>query len=418
MSPAMLVLIAFMASVVASVCAYADGALLAMDVDQPPPDPALAPLISRRDRAHRALAFARVTMQLGAGVTSAIAIYEVDGLALIPLLALVVVGIVLVVLSETTARDLGERAGAHALQRTRGFVDLVERGLIAFVLLGEWIDRGLMTLLPPAPVTEQQDDESVERFRQVVAAEADVGTRGSSILAGVFALGDTTVAEVMTPRVDIVGVDRSASWDEIVARFGSTEHSRLVVCEGNLDHIAGVIFAKDLLPFVVTNQHPDGGWQSLIHPAAFIPASKRVDAQLRDFRANRRHIAIVADEFGGTAGLVTIEDLLELIVGEIRDEYDVEEPEVEAAHGERSFRVSGRLSLDQVSEIIGEDLTHDDVTTLGGLAYELFGRIPQNGETVGYRDWRLKVERVRRKRVERVLLEHVPASVGVEEDQS
>lgn len=417
MSPAMAVLIAFMASAVAGICAYADGALLSMDADQPPPDPALAPLISRRDRAHRALAFARVTLQLAAGVTCAIAIYEVDGLALIPLLGLVVVGIVLVILSETTARDLGERGGAAALQKTRGFVDLVERGLIAVVLLGEWLDRGLMNLLPPAPVTEQQDDESVERFRQVVASEADVGTRGSSILAGVFALGDTTVAEVMTPRVDIVGIDKDASWDEIVARFGSTEHSRLVVCEGDLDHIAGVIFAKDLLPFVVTDQPPDGGWPSLIHPAAFIPASKRVDAQLRDFRANRRHIAIVADEFGGTAGLVTIEDLLELIVGEIRDEYDVEEPEVEP-QGERSFRVSGRLSLDQISEIIGEDLTHDDVATLGGLAYELFGRIPQNGDSVEYRDWRLKVERVSKRRVERVLLEHVPASVSAREDPS
>jgi CBS domain containing-hemolysin-like protein len=244
----------------------------------------------------------------------------------------------------------------------------------------------------------------------------DVGTRGSTILAGVFALGDTTVADVMTPRVDIVGIDRESSWDEVVAHFGSTEHSRLVVCEGSLDHIGGVIFAKDLLPFVVASQRPDAGWQSLIHPATFIPASKRVDVQLRDFRANRSHIAIVADEFGGTAGLVTIEDLLELIVGEIRDEYDVEEPEVEA-QGDGKYRVSGRLSLDQVSEIIGEDLTHDDVATVGGLAYELFGRIPQNGESVGYRDWRLKVERVRKRRVERVLLEHEPVGVGAREER-
>jgi CBS domain containing-hemolysin-like protein len=407
----MAVLIALMASLLASVCAYADGALLSIDSDQPPADPAISALILRRDRAHRALAFARVSLQLAAGVTWAIALYEVDGLALIPLLALIIGGLALVVLSETTARDVGERNGTAALLRTRGFIDLVERGLIAVVLLGEWIDAGLMNLLPPAPVTEQQDDESVERFRQVVAAEADVGARGTSILAGVFALGDTTVEEVMTPRVDIVGVDRDAQWDDVVARFRNSEHSRLVVCEGNLDHILGVIYAKDLLPYIVLDQRPEGGWPALIHSVAFIPASKRVDVQLRDFRANRRHIAIVADEFGGTAGLVTIENLLELIVGEIHDEYDVEEPEFEL-QGDRKFRVSGRLSLDQISDIVGEDLRHEDVTTVGGLAYELFGRIPQNGESVEYGDWKLRIERVRRRRVELVILEHAPASVA------
>jgi CBS domain containing-hemolysin-like protein len=416
-SPLTAILIALMASALASVCAYADGALLSIDEDHPQADQLLAALVGRRDRAHRALAFARVTLQLGAGVCWAIALYEVDGLALIPLLALIFGGILLVVLSETTARDIGERGGVSALHRTRGFIDLVERGLIAVVLLGEWIDATLMNLLPPSPATEKQEDETVERFRQVVAAEADVGTRGTSLLAGVFSLGDTTVAEVMTPRVDVVGVDRNASWNEVVAAFGNSEHSRLVVCEGDLDHIGGVIFAKDLLPFIVNDQHPENGWHSLVHPVAFIPASKRVDEQLRDFRAHRRHIAIVADEFGGTAGLVTIEDLLELIVGEIHDEYDVEEPEVES-QGDRKYRVSGRLSLDQISELIGEDLRHDDVTTVGGLAYELFGRVPQNGESVGYRDWRLKVERVRRRRVERVLIEHAPAGVGAAEEPS
>lgn len=417
MSPAMAVLMALMSSAMASVCAYADGALLVMDADSPPQEPELAQLVTRRDRAHRALAFARVTLQLIAGVTCAIAIYEVDGLAVLPVLPLAIVGVILVVLSETTARDVGERAGVAALLRTRGFIELVERGLIAVVMLGEWMDAALMNLLPAAPVTEQEDDESVERFRQVVAAEADVGTRATSMLTGVFALGDTTVADVMTPRVDIVGIAHDASWDEVVARFGAAEHSRLVVCEADLDHIVGVLYAKDLLPFIVSGKQPDAGWHALIHPPAFIPASKRVDVQLRDFRAHRRHIAIVADEFGGTAGLVTIEDLLELIVGEIRDEYDTEEPEIEM-QGERSYRVSGRLSLDQVSEVVGEDLRHDDVTTVGGLAYELFGRVPQNGETVAYRDWRLKVEKVWRRRVERVLLEHAPASVGAEDKGS
>src|SRR5262249_48067119 len=140
----------------------------------------------------------------------------------------------------------------------------------------------------------------------------------------------------------------------------------------------------------------------------------RVDTQLREFRATGRHIAVVADEFGGTAGLVTIDDLLELIVGEIHDEYDVEEPELERAEGDR-YWAAGRLTLDQLSDAIGADLRHDDVTTVGGLAYELFGRVPRAGESVEYRAWRLVVERVRGRRVERVFLERTGVVVGAED---
>jgi CBS domain containing-hemolysin-like protein len=269
-------------------------------------------------------------------------------------------------------------------------------------------------MLPPADVTESEDEASVERFRQVVTARTELTTRETSILTGVFSLGDTTVADVMTPRIDIVGIDRTATWDDVVSRFRSSEHARLVTYEDDLDSVSGVLYAKDLLPFIAANVIPEGGWVGLVRPAGFVPASKRVDAQLRDFRASRKHIAIVADEYGGTAGLVTIEDLLELIVGEIHDEYDTDEAEVEQQDGRR-FWVAGRFTLEQLSEMIGEDLRHEDVTTVGGLAYELFGRVPQAGETVEYRSWRLRVERVRGRRVERVFLERLPVTVGADD---
>ena len=417
MSAAIAMIIAALASAGAGVFAYADGALLAIDPEQLPSDPALAPvapLVRRRDRAHRALAFARVALQLGAGASCAVAIHRVEGFATIPLLAFVVGGVVLVVLSETTARDAGDRAGAGALERIRTFVELLERGLSAVVLLGEWMDATLSRLLPPASASEAEDDASVERFRQVVTARADVGTRGASILTGVFALGDTTVAEVMTPRIDIIGIDRNTTWAEMVALLRSSEHARLVVYEGNLDGVTGVLYAKDLLPHITVDMPPAHGWASLVRPAAFIPATKRVDAQLRDFRASQRHIAIVADEFGGTAGLVTIEDILELIVGEIHDEYDTDEPELEEEEGCR-YWVAGRLTLEQLSEKVGDDLRHEDVATVGGLAYELLGRVPKAGEAVDYRAWHLVIERVRGRRVERVFLERLPVAVGLED---
>jgi CBS domain containing-hemolysin-like protein len=293
----------------------------------------------------------------------------------------------------------------------RTFTETVERGLAAVVMLGEWVDRGLANILPPGAPDQSEDDANVERFRRVVSTEADVGPRANSLLTGVFALGDTAVADVMTPRIDIVGIERDAAWGAVVARIRSSEHARFVVHGRSLDDVVGLLYAKDLLPFIASGQPPVAGWNALVRPATFIPASKRVDAQLRDFRTSHRHIAIVADEFGGTAGLVTIEDLLELIVGEIRDEHDAEDRGIEAQGGAR-YWVAGRLTLDQLSEFVGDDLRRDDVNTVGGLAYELFGRVPRPGESADYRSWRFIVERVRGRRVERVFLERLGASVG------
>jgi CBS domain containing-hemolysin-like protein len=143
----------------------------------------------------------------------------------------------------------------------------------------------------------------------------------------------------------------------------------------------------------------------------FIPTTKMIDDQLRDFKASRTHIAIVVDEYGGTAGLVTIEDVLEEIVGDIRDEYDVEEPEIEQRDGRR-YWVSGRVSLDELSEAIGHQFTSDDVTTVGGLVYERLGRVPRAGEEFALDGFRVVVERVVRRKVERVYFERVEALSG------
>lgn len=405
-------LMALVASVAAGVCAYADGALLSIDPEDPPQDPTLAAVVRRRDRAHRALAFARVALQIVAGAGCAVAVRDVQGFATIPLLLFVLGGVALVVVSETAARDAGERAGTVALARTRRFIEVVERGLVAVVALGEWTDAALARAVPSRG-GDADDDATLERFRRVVATEADVGKQETSMLTGVFTLGEKTVDEVMTPRVDIVGIERDAPWAEVVARVRSSEHSRVLVHGGDLDNVVGVLYAKDLLPYVAADQEP-ADWSALVRPAAFIPASKRVDAQLREFRDSRRHLAIVVDEYGGTAGLVTIDDVLRLIVGEIRDEFDAPEPEIEEEGGRR-YWVSARFMLDKLSDIVGHDLRHDDVSTVGGLIYELFGRAPNAGESVEFRSWRFVVERVKRRRVDRVYLERIGVPVGAED---
>jgi CBS domain containing-hemolysin-like protein len=182
----------------------------------------------------------------------------------------------------------------------------------------------------------------------------------------------------------------------------------LLVFDGTLDEVAGILYAKDLLPALIAGEEPAGGWLTLVRPAMFIPGTKDVDAQLRVFKTTHRHIAIVIDEYGGTAGLVTLEDVLELIVGDIRDEDDLSEPDV-VREDEGKFWVSARLTLEELTELTGQEFRREDVQTVGGLVYELVGRVPRNGESLIVGQYRLVVERVVRRRVERIYVERLDA---------
>jgi magnesium and cobalt exporter, CNNM family len=399
------VIISIIASAFAAIFAAADGALLAVDPGDSRVSQHVRTLADRRERPHRALAFARILSHLVAGCAVAAALRFSDRSLAASLAIAVPVALVAVLLSESVARSVGDAMGARALDRLAPLVRAVERVLSPVVLVGAWFDNVLQALIPPSAVEEDRE-ATTEQFRQIVAAEADVTDAEETILHGVFSLGDTAVHEVMLPRVNIVGIDRTTPWSDVLARVRSSEHARFPVYDETLDEITGILYAKDLLPAAIADEEPAGGWTTLVRPAVFIPASKTIDAQLRDFQASRTHIAVVVDEFGGTAGIVTIEDILEEIVGEIRDEYDVEEASVEQENGRR-FWVPGRLTVDELSELLGHDFHREGVTTVGGLVYELLGRVPEAGETFTVGGFRVVIERVVKRRVERVYFERV-----------
>ena len=411
------VVFALGAALVAALCAFADGALLALEDDEPPSDPRVAALMARRERAHRALAFGRILAQLLAGAATSVTML-VSGWVPAALLAPVVVvaGIALVIVSEVGSRAAGAASGARGLASVLPVVDVVEVVCAPVVVFGSWADALLQRLLPQAPPDDSEREDAVERFREVVAAEAEVGGAGEVMLHGVFSLGDTQVHEIMIPRVDIVGIEQETQWSEVADKVRSARHARLVVFDGTLDEVVGVLYAKDLLTALLADEEPAGGWRSLVRPALFIPSSKSVEAQLREFRTSRRHLAIVVDEFGGTAGLVTLEDVLELIIGDIQDEGDADRPEVERGDGGRLWVAAG-VTLDALSDVTGYDLRRGDVTTVGGLVMELLGRVPRAGEELMVGGHRLVVERVVRRRIERVYLEPLDA-VPVEGDDA
>jgi putative hemolysin len=387
--------------VVAAMLATADGALLATGHAAP------RRAIAHPERAHRALGMGRVLAHLVTGTALALALAS-SGISSSPRIAIAVaIALILVhiALVEGLARATGFAQGMKSVDRLEPFIYAVDLMFIPVTWLGGAVERALRRALPPADETVLQREESAEQFREVVAAEADVTAAEEELLHGIFSLSDTEVQEIMVPRVDVVGIEKATPWSEVLDRVRSSEHARFPVFEETLDNIVGILYAKDMLPTVVADNAPED-WSHLIRPAQFIPATKTIDQQLRDFKAQRTHIALVMDEYGGTAGVVTIEDVLEVIVGEIRDEYDVEEPAIEQEGRER-FWVSGGVTLADLSELLGTDFQREDLTTVAGLVYDAFGRVPRAGEAKTLYGFRVVVERVRRRRIERVYFERV-----------
>ena len=402
-------LLCALSAVVGGACSMADGALLSFD-------PAAAPAehpggaIHDRERAHRALSALRVLAHVGAGAAIAQGLWATGWPFATRALVAVLLAIALVALVEGMARSIGYGLGSRAFDALRDFVRATTLLLRPVVALGAALERSLQRVLPAASGAAEEES-SAERFREVIAAEAEVSSAEEALLHGVFSLGDTEVREIMIPRVDIVGIAATTPWSEVLDRVRSSEHARFPVYDETLDNIIGVLYAKDLLGAVVAEEEPEGGWLRLVRGAVFIPTTKTIDAQLRDFKSSRTHIAIVSDEYGGTAGLITIEDVLEEIVGEIRDEYDVEEPDVER-EGAARFWVAGRVPADELIEMLGVDFGVEDVATVGGLVYALFGRVPRSGESITRSGVRLVVERVRRRRIERVYFERLQPALS------
>jgi CBS domain containing-hemolysin-like protein len=230
------------------------------------------------------------------------------------------------------------------------------------------------------------------------------------MLHSVFSLGSTIVREVMVPRTDVVFIERSKSVRQALALALRSGFSRIPVVGENVDDVVGVVYLKDIV------RRTQGGGDAeknlrvgdVMRGAEFVPESKPVDELLREMQARRIHMAIVIDEYGGTAGLVTIEDVLEEIVGEITDEYDVERPPVEHLDG-GSVRVTARLPVEDLGELFGVTLPDDEVETVGGLLAQALGRVPIPGATAVVQGLELVAESVggRRNRIDTVLVHRV-----------
>jgi putative hemolysin len=401
-------IVAAVATGIATLSAVADTATLAFDEDEEPPS---VDFVQRR-RLHRAFALVKVLAQLTAGAAAAraLGLHVEGGLAR----SMGLIGVLLaLLLAEALGRVLGTVFRRQVAGHLAFFARWIERVFAVYLAPAARMDAWLSRWLAAPPPDAEAREERSEQFREVVSAEADVSDAGAHLLEGALSLSAMVVSDVMVPRVDIVGIDVATPWSEVVDRLRSAEHARLPVYADTLDEIRGVLYAKDVLRPIIDGNEPDGGWQALVRPATFVPTTKALNALLAEFRATRTHIAIVVDEYGGTSGLVTIENILEEIVGDIRDEHDVEEP-VGIRQEDGRWWVAGRASLDDLESLVGHEFeSEDQATTVGGWVYEKLGRVPRPGEEFIADGFRVVVERVRRRAVDRVYFERLtPAASG------
>jgi putative hemolysin len=330
------------------------------------------------------------------------------------LIVTLVVSLVTIVFGELVPKTL---ALAHAERYSLALARPVE---LLGLLLGPlvWLLTTITHVVTRLLGVRDLPDEAItsEELRILVERGGEQGTieaEEEQMIGGVLELGERRVHEVMVARVDIVALSAEASLDTIVQTLVSEGHSRIPVFDGSIDNIVGILYAKDLLPFLVGVDRPPS-IRGLVRTPLFVPESMLVDDLLHSLQRRRVHIAIVLDEHGGTAGLVSIEDLIEEIVGEIQDEYDEEEPMI-VALGQGEARVDGRTDVDDLLEHFDTTLEGDDqeeFDTVGGLVYHYVGGVPKVGDSVEVDGLRLIVEatdgrRVRTVHVARVVPEAV-----------
>ena len=251
-----------------------------------------------------------------------------------------------------------------------------------------------------APV-EEETGEAAHAYLEAGEQEGLIEREERRLLESIVDFGDTLVREVMTPRPDIIGVRGDATLAELRQVFAEQQYSRVPVYSDSLDHILGFVFVKDLIRLPIDLPPGEHVVERLLRPAHYVPETKRVSDLLKEFQRQQVQSAVVVDEYGGTAGLVTIEDLLEEIVGEIRDEYDVEsEPVQEEGNG--VFVFSGKVSIDELNDRLGVSIPPEGFGTIGGFLLAHLGRVPAVGERIDVDGLRVEVLEAERRRVTRV----------------
>ena len=244
-------------------------------------------------------------------------------------------------------------------------------------------------------------EDELKTWVEVGEPEGGLEPDERKMIYSIFQFGDTLCREIMVPRIEVLALDVDTPLNDAINQFITTGHSRAPVYEEVIDNVIGLLYAKDLLK-LLTSPAKNQTIRKFLRPAYFVPESKKADELLAEMQARGIHLAVVVDEYGGMAGLVTLEDIVEEIVGEIRDEYDQSEERLVEKISDNEFVFLGRVSLDDFNEALDTELESDQTDTLGGYFYSQEGRVPVEGDELVFDGWRLTVEGVHHRRVGRI----------------
>jgi putative hemolysin len=302
---------------------------------------------------------------------------------------------------ETVAVQHSERF-ALWLARPLAILTIVAMPLVRVVV---WLSNAIARLFGAGPRGEMPfvTEEEIKTLVDAGEEEGVIQEEEKAMIYSIFELGDTLAREVMVPRIDVVALDVATPMVEALDAIMDVGHSRIPVFEETIDNVVGVLYAKDLLPYLREGRI-DVPLKNILRAAYFIPETKKASDLLPDLQQRRVHMAIVVDEYGGMAGLVTIEDLLEEIVGEIQDEYDTEEPFVEFV-SDSEYLFDARVDLDDLNRLMAVALPTEDNDTLGGFIYTELGKVPVVGDQVTFEDLDFTVVSVAGRRIQKVRVE-------------
>jgi magnesium and cobalt transporter len=263
---------------------------------------------------------------------------------------------------------------------------------------------------------EAQDRGEVIEYLRDAALRGIVEGDALAMLEGVLGVADIQVRDIMVPRAQMTVLNRDDESELLLKTVIESGHSRFPVMDEDREKIVGILLAKDLLRLAVASEDAPFDIREFMRTVVFVPESKRLNVLLREFRRSRVHMAIVADEYGGIAGLVTIEDVIEQIVGDIDDEHDVDEDVNIRKEGERQYTVRGQTPIDEFNEYFQTELSDDEFDTVAGLVMKQLGRLPRRGETLQLADCELKVLRFDRRRIDSLRLT-APRDIVAPEDR-
>ena len=316
-----------------------------------------------------------------------------------PSLSTIVVTIVVLIFGEITPKSIAKEYNAEFTVFSAPFLNVLIWALTPFnFLFSLW--KNLLSKVFKPKEDDGITDEELLSIVEEAESHGNIDEQESQIIQNAIDFAEQEAGNILTPRIDISGVSTKDTKDNIALVFANTAYSRLPIYEDTIDHIVGIIYQKDFYNYVY---HTDRDVSSIIKPVVFVPKSKKVGPLLKELQQKKLHIAVVVDEYGGTVGLVTLEDILEELVGEIWDEHDDVCQEI-IKKSETESIILGVANIDDVFEYLDIDIKEDErnYTTLNGWIMELLGRIPEKGDVVEYENITMKVLRMDEKRVDKV----------------